>query len=71
MKSYKVTIVDGEPVAEERSFTQALVDSVTTLVSSDQAVVGIAPTLVTAGLAYGMGVLIKHRHTGELSFNPF
>lgn len=71
MKAYKVTVVDGEASVEERSFMQSIADSVTTLISTDQAVVGIAPALVTGALAYGMGVLVKQRHTGQLSFNPF
>lgn len=71
MKHYKVTVENGIASAEERSLIQAVGDSVTTLFSSNQSVVGIAPALVTAAIAYGMGVLVKQRHTGELSFNPF
>lgn len=69
--NYKVTIVDGQAEVEERTFLQALMDSVTSLVDNNSASVGLASTLVTAGLAYGGMVFTKYRHTGELSYNPF
>lgn len=72
MSNYLVKIDnEGKATAEERTMVQAIGDSITSLVDNKSASVGLVSTLVTAGLAYGAAVFIKHRHTGRLSFNPF
>lgn len=72
MKHYKVKVeADGSAVAEERTLIQSLGDTLTTSISNDEGVVGIAPLLVTGALGYGISLLTARHHTGEFSFNPF
>lgn len=72
MKHYKVKVAaDGSATAEERTLMQSIGDTLTTAVSSEEGVVGMAPLLVTGALAYGASLLTARHHTGQFSFNPF
>lgn len=62
----------GAPTAtvESRTFFQAVGDSLTSMMKSDEASVGYAKTVVGVGLAYGSAVLAKARQTGQFDWNP-
>lgn len=75
MDNYKVKVskaADGtvSATAEKRTIGQAIGDSLTTLISDDEASVGYVKTAVQACLVYGCMLFAKYRQTSAFSWDP-
>lgn len=75
MKNYKVEVKEASDgtvtaTASSRTVGQAVGDSITTLISDNEASVGYVKTAVQLGLVYGGALFGKYRGTGNWSWNP-
>lgn len=75
-KNYKVVVTTDSTgkataTATERSFGEAIGDSLLSLVKTDEASVGIVKTAVVGTLCYGTALFTAYRNRGGFSWNPF
>ena len=77
MIQYKVTVTPAvgttpaSAVVEERTFFQAIGDTLKAKISDDTASVGYASSLTDVGLVYGGMLASKYIVTGGFSWKPF
>lgn len=77
MKQYKVTVVPGVGAAAatatvvERTFFEAVGDTLKAKIDDETASVGYASTIVDGALIYGAMLGSKYLATGSFSWKPF